>query len=645
MAGDSTLYETQSAERRIRKSGLRSLGVLMLVLLSFAAASVTALDFTPHGTQPGLLSNLNDASACSSCHRGYDATTSRFLPHNTWGGSMMANAARDPLFWAALDVANNDIPGVGDYCIRCHTPRGWLRGHSTKPENGGAPNPQGALGCLLEGGYDRPDGKLNDYGGVDCHFCHRMMPSGPQGQASFVENANFWVDDALECLTPDGSGYGGPCRRGPYNYTDGHLTPPHGWVYSAYHESSAICGNCHNVTSPQTDAGTYAQTLRLANGTDTGIPFPIERTYSEWKQSLFADTIFRDGLTEAPAGTPAIARAEQCQQCHMRDSQDPAAKACQQNPAGSRTGNLPLHELVGGNTWIPAIIKGQYGGNDGLGHDADYDQTIAAARLMLESSAQVSANVTSYTAATPGGTGSISANVDIVNLSGHKLPTGYSEGRRMWINVQVRDGNANVVAESAAYNPSTGALTLDAQAKVYETLQGIWDAGTSTCKTEEGGRKLFHFVLNNCIAKDNRIPPLGFRPKTAQDPNGYETQPVGYTYPETTPGSGVLVNRDRTPYTFVIPAGTQGPVSLRVALKYQISSKEYIEFLRDEAIEHGFPAENTLCAGGPDRPFDSGPQSQSRGEYMYSLWNNPAYGKSPPEDVQVVSVPAARPAR
>lgn len=640
MAGDSTLHVKQSAENWFRKDTTRSVGVLVLALLSLAAASVTALDFTPHGTQPGLLSSLEDDTGCRSCHRGFSATDSRFMPHSTWGGSMMANAARDPIFWAAVDVANNDIPGVGDYCIRCHTPRGWLRGHSTKPGDGGPANPQGALGCLLEGSYNKDGGKLNDFGGVDCHFCHRMMPEGPQGQPLFLENGNFWVDDSSECVTPDGSGFGGPCRRGPYKYTDGHLTPPHGWVYSEYHESSAICGNCHNVTTPQTETGAYAQTLRLNNGTDTGIPFPIERTYSEWQQSLFADAIFRDGLSEAPSGTPKVVRAEQCQQCHMADAEDAGARACQQNPAGSRTGNLPKHEFVGGNTWVPAIIKGQYGGPNGIGRDEDYDRTIAAARLMLQSSAQLTASVTAYSAPTPGSAGSVSANVDIVNLSGHKLPTGYAEGRRMWINVQVRDGNANVVTESAAYNASTGVLTQDAQAKVYEALQGIWDPGSSTCKTEEGGRKLFHFVLNNCIAKDNRIPPLGFRPKTDQDPNGYETRPVGYTYPETSAGSGVLVNRDRTPYTFAIPAGTQTPISVRVSLKYQISSKEYIEFLRDESIEHGFPAENTLCSGGPDRPYDSGPQSQSRGEYLYSLWNNPAYGKSPPEDIQTISVQA-----
>ena len=41
---------------------------------------------------------------------------------------MMAQAGRDPLFWAALDVANNDVPGIGDFCLRCHSPAGWLDG-------------------------------------------------------------------------------------------------------------------------------------------------------------------------------------------------------------------------------------------------------------------------------------------------------------------------------------------------------------------------------------------------------------------------------------------------------------------------------------------------------------------------------------
>ncbi|MEZ5462792.1 hypothetical protein, partial [Dokdonella sp.] len=259
--------------------------------------------------------------------------------------------------------------------------------------------------------------------------------------------------------------------------------------------------------------------------------------------------------------------------------------------------------------------------------------TTASAIAMLESSAQVETSILAYAAPTAMTAGSISVRVKVTNLSGHKLPTGYAEGRRMWLNVKAVSDTDAVVAESAAYDALTGDLTLDPQAKVYETLQGIWTPGApGECKTEEAGKKQFHFVLNDCIAKDNRIPPLGFSPASPGDANGDELRPVGYTYPETSPGSGVLVNYDSTDYIFVLPAGMDLPVRVDAELQFQVSSKEYIEFLRDEAVAApAVPAENMLCSGGPGRPFDVGPQSVSRGEYMFQLWNNPAYGKSPPK--------------
>ncbi len=610
--------------------------------LLVAAQFAIALDFTPHGTQPGLQSTLEDPSGCSSCHRGNNATTAAFMPHSTWSGSMMANALRDPLFWAALDVANADAasigkPGVGDFCLRCHTPRGWLNGSVVKGNAG----PGGAAGCRLHGDYAEHDGKSNEYDGIDCHFCHRLMPSGPQGQPGMIGNANTWVDDALNCTNEDGSVYGGPCRRGPYAYTSATdpLQPPHGWTWSRHHESSDLCGSCHDVSTPDTDEGPL-RTLVRADGTDSGRPFPIERTYTEWKRSLFADAIFRDGMGDPPAGTPAIARTQECQTCHMRNSEDPAAKACLQNPAGSRTGNLPVHEFAGANTWVPAIIKGEYGALIGTTQPADFDRTIAAARAMLEASATVATSVAGYAAPTPSAAGSLQVHVDVTNLSGHKLPTGYSEGRRMWLNLQVRDSNGTLVAESGAYDPATAVLAVDPQARIYEILQGIWDAGAGSCVTEEAGKPQFHFVLNNCVAKDTRIPPFGFRLRAPDDPLGDEVPPVGVTYPETSPGSGVLVNVDRVDYAFVLPQGSTAPFTATAKLFHQIASREYIEFLRDEALANATPAENTLCSGGPDRPFAVGPQDRSRGEFMHQLWSNPTgdpgqpgYGKSPPEQV------------
>ena len=103
--------------------------------------------------------------------------------------------------------------------------------------------------------------------------------------------------------------------------------------------------------------------------------------------------------------------------------------------------------------------------------------------------------------------------VRVTNLSGHKLPTGYGEGRRMWVNLQVRDDGDNLIYESAAYDAGTGTLTEDPEAKVYEVLQGQWNLnGGNTCDVFDDSpmpRHLFHFALNDCVAKDNRIPPLG----------------------------------------------------------------------------------------------------------------------------------------
>jgi hypothetical protein len=586
------------------------------------AAFAGALDVTPHGTQPGLSRDLLGSQNCGFCHNGADPGDENIMPSNTWGGSMMANATRDPVFWAALDVANNDgasigVPNVGEYCLRCHTPKGW---YANRVKPGGSNTLDGSNGCLLRGDHDDDDTGTNDYGGVSCHFCHRLMDQGPQGQPAYLENANAWLDDG------DCNGGGEPCRRGPYTYPDGK-GPPHAWAYSSYHESSEICGLCHNVTTPDTSEGPL-RTLRDASGVDTGVPFPIERTFSEWKLSDFGDRdrIHRDGFGTKLEPSSQIARAQECQHCHMPNSDDPVARACIFDAPGARTGNLATHQFVGGNAWVPNILKGQYGQQ--LEREFEYNQTMAWARAMLAASAEVQATRTSYVAPTPGVPGSLGLAVKVINLSGHKLPTGYGEGRRMWLNVKVTAGNGATVFESGAYDATTAVLTTDAQAKVYEIVQGIWDPGTSSCRhTDAGGNKEFHFVLNNCVAKDNRIPPLGFTGGT-----NVEVRPVGYTYP-TVPGSTTLVNYDVTNYTAVLPAGAQPPFTVLASLHYQTSSREYIEFLRDEAVDHAFPGENTMCSTAPytRTPLTVGPQAKTRGQYLYDLWNDPAYGKSPPE--------------
>src|SRR5687768_13766837 len=74
---------------------------------------------------------LERARYCLDCHDG-PANAAATQPGGHWKGSMMANAARDPLMYAALAIANQDVPGIGGtFCLRCHSPAGFTGGHTT----------------------------------------------------------------------------------------------------------------------------------------------------------------------------------------------------------------------------------------------------------------------------------------------------------------------------------------------------------------------------------------------------------------------------------------------------------------------------------------------------------------------------------
>ena len=142
-----------------------------------AAGPSVAGPLTDRGTQPPLTYPLGRPGECRGCHGDWDRSN-HYEPWTTWAGSMMANAARDPLFWAALDVANDDVPDVGAWCLRCHSPRGFLAGRTEPP--GGSTD-----GCSLDGFLDAED---NDFAGVGCQLCHRMEvnPMPPVGELPVV---------------------------------------------------------------------------------------------------------------------------------------------------------------------------------------------------------------------------------------------------------------------------------------------------------------------------------------------------------------------------------------------------------------------------------------------------------------------------
>ncbi len=116
-------------------------------------APTTLRDMILPGSQPHEAGVHEDPDVtCVACHGNYSTDVE---PWFNWRGSMMSQAMRDPLFLACMAVAEQDAPSVGDLCIRCHTPTGWLEGRSV----------------------DTSGGLLNDkdFKGIQCDFCHRAV--------------------------------------------------------------------------------------------------------------------------------------------------------------------------------------------------------------------------------------------------------------------------------------------------------------------------------------------------------------------------------------------------------------------------------------------------------------------------------------
>lgn len=532
-----------------------------------AAIPTTPNDFFLPGTQPNDLPHeLVGADTCYSCHANYSAFTTQPQETETWyawSGSMMAQSARDPLFYAALDLANADAEGTGEWCLRCHTPRAWYAGRSTPADGTG----------LVSADMD----------GVQCSVCHRMVdPTNPPGSPAPDAAIIAAVDPPMETL---GSGAlildPEDRRRGPRA-----VSPPHGFLQSDYLKEAYLCASCHDINNPLLTwdevLGEYTLNDLDTPAGDQSLLFPIERTYSEWLNSDYADPV--DPVT--------------CQGCHMQPVEGQAAIG------GGSYSDMALHDLTGANTWVPLMILDhpEFGAaftgspQNELRRDALLTG-IERARAMLESAATLS-----------GYTNGRHLTVTVFNETGHKLPTGYPEGRRVWLQVEGYDLFGNLVYTSGAYDAGTGVLTYDDDIKVYEIKQGITDNLAAAAGVPAGPS--FHFALNNMIIKDNRIPPRGFtnagyaavRAEHYEDGAATELYADGQYWDET---------------SYHLPNNVAGGV---VRLLYQTSSKEYIDFL----VANDPYADTTPPYG-----------STSRAQLLQDLWA--ATGRSAPEVMAEIS--------
>lgn len=508
----------------------------------------TLRDVDMSGTQPHEGAILDDPDlSCASCHGNYNQDSE---PWYTWRGSMMSQAARDPFFYACLAIAEQDAPSVGDVCIRCHSPGGWQEGRSVDTS-----------GDLLN---------TKDRHGVHCDYCHRMV------DYDYVEGVSPAEDqEVLAGIVPLPLHYANgqfitdpaPLRRGPY--ADAEAS--HSFVESPFHRSGDLCGTCHDVSNPafsKIALGDYGPNAFDEEHPDMNLRnmFPIERTYSEWSRSTYPSA----GVY-APqfAGNKPDGIVSTCQDCHMRDV---TARGCNEPGAPTRS-DLPLHDLMGGNTFVVDIVANFYA------DEVDVGQLAAAktrAEYMLQNAATLEVTPEDF-----------GITVRVTNETGHKLPSGYPEGRRIWLNVKAYDTLGAVCYESGAYDFGTADLTHDEDAKIYEIQPGLSPGLAGALGLPAG--KSFHFVINDTVYLDNRIPPRGF---TNANFEAIQSNPVAYAYAD-------FQYWDDTQY--FLPSTAESAV---VTLYYQSTSKEYVEFLRDEN------------------------QTNSAGQDLYDAWF--AQGKSAP---------------
>ncbi|MGH7895653.1 MAG: multiheme c-type cytochrome, partial [Candidatus Binatia bacterium] len=518
---------------------------VLATLLGVASTGATPLpttreDFRLPGTQPlSLTDPISTPDSCTPCHANYGQPGVE--PYRNWQTSMMAHAGRDPLMWAALAIANQDAPHAGETCLRCHLPKGWLEGRSV-PEDGSATT-------------------AGDRQGVQCGVCHRLVDpvanaGNPAVDAAILAGLGAPVPafgEAMMVVDPIDR------LRGPFDVVadlgnDPHV-PQRSTLVSPFHTSADLCGTCHNLRNPafakNTLTGEWEPTAFDTPNPDPTSGFPEQSTYDEWAASTYATT----GVA-APQFGSENGVATTCQSCHMRPVAGKDASFGVTRP------NVPLHDFAGANTFIPSVLAFHpaFGAEVNPDHLA---QGVVNATDMLRKAATVSATLT-------GG----DLVVRVTNESGHKLPTGYPEGRRMWLHVRAFDAQRNVVLESGRYVFSTATLTgygvpigdpaYDPYLHVWETEQGISPTLAPVVGVPAG--RSFHLVLNNQILRDNRIPPRGFT-NTAFE--AVDAAPVGAAYADGQYWDEVLY-----------PVGSSA-MSAEVTLYYQTSSREYVEFLRD----------------------------------------------------------------
>ena len=362
-----------------------------LLILAAAAGFVAALMTQtpraaqePHAAVAGPPVSFATSDNCMACHNGLTTPAGEDVSIGlSWSASMMANSARDPYWHAAvrretIDHASS-AKAIEDECATCHMPMAHLTAHAAARE--------GEVFALLPSAGGRSAERALAADGVSCSLCHQIGPERLGTAESFV--GRF----AIAPPGPDGQRMFGPFEvdagRTRIMRSSTGVVP----ATAEHLRQSEMCATCHTlITSALGPKGEVIGRL------------PEQVPYQEWRHSAFVEE-------------------RSCQSCHM-----PAAAS---TPIASVLGEpreqLARHTFLGGNFFMLRMLN-RYRGE--LGVTAQPAQFDAAARATIRQLETETATVSLGAAAVEGGT--LRLEVNLRNLTGHKLPTGYPS-RRAWV--------------------------------------------------------------------------------------------------------------------------------------------------------------------------------------------------------------------
>jgi hypothetical protein len=485
-------------------------------------SAFTTADFSGPGT-------------CTLCHEGlFDEAGADVSLTTDWRSTMMANAAKDPVWQAKVSSEVARLPAlqavIEKKCVTCHMPMA-----TTQAEV------QGQTVAALGDGFFDPAHPLHEAGieGVSCTLCHQIGDVSLGTRESFT--GGYSVDTSTE--PPNRQAFG------PYEQPFGRPMQMHtGFVpvYGAHIETAELCATCHNLYTPYVDA----------QGSVLG-EFPEQTPYTEWQNSSFGGAV-------------------PCQVCHMPQATGGVVISLMPGRLAPRQ-PFYQHWFVGGNALMLGILA-DWGGDLGVTAEAaHFDATQGrvvdqieerTARLMVES-LELEDEV-------------LTASLKVTVMTGHKFPTGYPS-RRAWLHVTVADAAGTVIWESGAHNPDGtisgnvadadpsafephhDVITQPDQVQIYEPIMG----------DHEG--KVTHTLLRAAqYLKDNRVLPTGAE-KAAL--------PVEIAvYGEAAGDANFLGGSDLVTYRVEV-RGATGPFTVSAELLYEPLSYRFVTDLLADKTE------------------------------------------------------------